>query len=100
MMNMFVENVKKWSIEKGIVPYSNAEKQFIKTVEEVGEIADALARGKVNDLKDAIGDTVVCLINLATLYGLDFNECCETAWLGIKDRKANMAGGFLVKEEK
>ena len=36
---------------------------------------------------DSLGDTAVCLINLATQMGLDFNECLEHAYNEIKDRK-------------
>jgi hypothetical protein len=33
------------------------------------------------------------------MSGLDINECCESAWIEIKDRKGRMvAGGAFVKE--
>ena len=39
------------------------------------------------------------LFSVATVAGMDFDDCCEHAWQQIKDRKGHMvAGGAFVKE--
>lgn len=39
------------------------------------------------------------LVDLTKASGLDFDDCCESAWLQIRDRKGHMvAGGAFVKE--
>jgi len=39
------------------------------------------------------------LVDVAKASGLDFDDCCESAWQTIKDRKGRMvAGGAFVKE--
>lgn len=42
---------------------------------------------------------MMLLDEVASMHGLRFNECCEAAWLEIKDRKGRMVeGGAFVKE--
>lgn len=63
------------------------EKQMLKVVEEVGEVAAALARNNKNDLRDGIGDVVVTLVILAIQNDMDLYECLNQAYNEIKDRK-------------
>ena len=44
---------------------ADSAKQMLKTVEEVGEVAGALAKRKRDKLQDGIGDVVVTLIILS-----------------------------------
>ena len=88
-----------WAADRGILKNSPPKDQFIKTVEETGEIAHALARGDKEALKDAIGDTFVTLILLSRMNGLDPVDCLQSAWDEIKDRKGEMKDGIFVKEE-
>ena len=159
----FQTNVQEWSEARGIYAHSTALAQALKAVSEVGELADATIKGDIDELRDAIGDVAVCLVNVAYMagvpiekrqlrkdevaeckvkvaahvshevtgvavdisydcgklqmiesvgasiaqlkscashHGLNFLECCETAWNEIKDRKGHMvAGGAFVKDE-
>lgn len=96
----FAANVKSWSEARGIYEHSSKHAQALKAVSEMGELADAVIKGDRDALKDAIGDVIVCLVNVAEMSGLDAEECCEAAWHEIKDRKGRMvAGGAFVKEE-
>jgi hypothetical protein len=48
---------------------------------------------------DAIGDTVVCLINVCALMDVNLTDCLEAAYNQIKDRRGYMnAEGIFVKE--
>ena len=97
-MNELVEKVKQWSIDKGL-DKAESSKQMLKTVEEVGEVAAALARGDMNELKDGIGDVVVTLIILAQQNGMELEECLEQAYGVVSKRTGKMVGGVFVKEE-
>lgn len=95
----FKNNVEKWSEDRGIYAHSTVEAQALKAVSEMGELADAVIKSRTDDLEDAIGDVVVCLINVAHMRGLDFESCCYKAWNEIKNRSGRMIpGGAFVKE--
>ncbi len=96
----FRNNVEGWAEARGIYAHSTQAAQALKAVSEMGELADAVIKNDLPGLEDAIGDVIVCLVNLAVMSGLDINECCESAWNEIKDRKGHMvAGGAFVKED-
>ena len=68
-MNKLIKQVEQWSIQKGL-DKADSSKQFLKVAEEVGEVAAALARNDINELRDGIGDVVVTLIILAQQNGM------------------------------
>ena len=68
-------------------------------VEEVGELAAALARANMELIKDSIGDIVVTLVSLCETMDIDFNECVRQAYDEIKDRKGKLVDGVFIKEE-
>jgi NTP pyrophosphatase (non-canonical NTP hydrolase) len=91
------ENVINWAKDKGLIKPENSSKQFIKTVEELGEVASALAKGNKEGFIDGIGDVVVTLIILAEQNGLDIEDCLEHAWNEIKDRTGKTVNGVFIK---
>ena len=97
-MNELVYLVEEWSKDKGL---NNADptKQFLKVSEEFGEIAAAMARGQHDELKDAIGDTIVTLIILSQQHGLTVEECLTQAYGVISKRTGKMVNGVFVKSE-
>jgi len=97
-VNELVELVEKWSKDKGL-DKAESSKQMLKVVEEVGEVAAALARNNVNELRDGIGDVVVTLIILAQQNDMDLHECLNEAYTEIAGRKGAMVNGVFVKEE-
>lgn len=97
-MNELVKQVEQWSIDRELHKQDPA-KQFLKVVEETGEVAEALAKGKPEELKDGIGDTIVTLIILAQQNELTVEECLQTAWDEIKDRKGKTVNGVFIKED-
>ena len=64
-MNQLVENVVNWAAERNLLKEENRSRQFMKVVEEVGEVAEGLAKNNEEMLKDGIGDVVVTLVILA-----------------------------------
>lgn len=67
--NEFVENVQQWAEARGIYEHSTPQAQLMKAFSEGGELADALIKGDLEGMQDAVGDAVVCLINYATMHG-------------------------------
>ena len=95
-MDKLVLNVEEWAKAKGL-DKAESSKQFLKVVEECGEVASALARGQEEELKDGIGDVIVTLIILAQQQGLTVEECLQTAYDEIKNRTGKMVDGVFVK---
>ncbi|EOJ19083.1 MazG-like family protein [Enterococcus faecalis] len=96
-MDELVKLVEEWAREKNL-DIAEPEKQMLKVVEEVGEVAAALARNNKNDLRDGIGDVVVTLVILAMQNDMDLYECLNQAYNEIKDRKGKNVNGVFVKE--
>lgn len=95
----FANNVLRWSGERGIIPNATAESQTLKALSEMGELADAVLKRDRAAIVDAIGDVLVCLVNVAALTGTSLEECCEAAWEQIKDRRGRLLpNGVFVKE--
>lgn len=99
--NEVTQNIKQWLADRQITSNSTSQAQFIKTVEEVGELASGLARNDKAMIEDAIGDVIVTLIAVATLEGTDIEKCMKLAYNEIKDRKGYLnSDGIFIKEEK
>ena len=91
--------VIRWSEARGIIPNSTPLAQAIKAVEEIDELVDALRNNNKEEAIDAIGDTVVCLINVCALLDVNLTDCLTAAYQQIKDRKGYMnEQGIFVKE--
>lgn len=95
-LQTLVNSVEEWSKNKGLHK-ADPNKQALKVFEEVGEVAAALARSDMHELKDGIGDTVVTLIILAQQNGMDLKECLNAAYDEIKYRTGKMVDGVFVK---
>ena len=91
--------IRDWAEERGIYEQGNSHTQYVKLMEEAGELAKALLDGNIDEVEDAIGDIVVVLTNLAELNDLKIERCIETAYNQIKNRKGIMSNGTFVKEQ-
>ena len=95
--NTLVSLVEYWSIDKELHEVESS-KQALKTFEEVGEVAAALARNNTDELRDGIGDVVVTLIILAQQNGMTLEECLTQAYSEIADRKGKTINGTFIKQ--
>ena len=91
------EKVKQWHYNRNLIHGSTDKDQYLKLIQEAGELSDNICKGK--DIADDIGDMLVVLINIAERNGLTLAQCLEVAWDDIKDRKGMMVDGVFVKEE-
>lgn len=93
-----VGKIKRWAYARHIIQESSAKDQFLKAVEEMGELSSAIAKRNREDAVDAFGDVLVCLINAAEIMGIGMDEALQYAYDEIKDRKGVMFQGVFVKE--
>ena len=82
--------------DRNLIDGSSDKDQYMKLIQEAGELSDSLCKGK--DIKDDIGDMMVVLINIMVRNNLTMNECLSVAYNDIKDRKGKMVDGVFVKE--
>jgi len=95
-VNMF-DNIRDWANKKGILSSGNPSTQYLKLMEEAGELAEGLLKNDDAEIKDAIGDMVVVLTNLSALKGWNIEDCIQLAYDEIKDRVGVMENGTFVK---
>ena len=90
--------IRQWADDRGIYKSGDAKTQYVKLIEEAGELAKALLKNDKPEIIDAIGDMVVVLTNLAALEGLKIEDCTLSAYNEIKDRDGSMQNGTFVKK--
>ena len=95
-----IEAVEKWASARRIVPNSTPHAQLLKTMSELGELADATLKDDDEGIVDGLGDVLVTLIIYARLQDVDLNSCLASAYQVIKDRKGHLTPeGVFVKQE-
>jgi NTP pyrophosphatase (non-canonical NTP hydrolase) len=93
------EPIRQWATEKGIYEKGDPKTQLIKLMEEMGELSVSVLKQKDDEFKDAIGDCVVVLTNLAKLKGFDIEDCINAAYDVIAKRTGKMVNGTFVKDK-
>lgn len=93
------EKILNWAKERNLLDPLNRQKQFIKLIEEVGELAQGIAKNDIVQIIDSIGDVQVVLIILSALYDLDNDKCLEHAYEQIKNRTGKTVNGIFIKDE-
>ena len=93
----YFDKIRDWAEDKGIYESGDPKTQYIKLMEEAGEVGRAILKDDTEEIKDGIGDMVVVLTNLAELNGLTIEECIESAYDVISKRKGKMINGTFVK---
>ena len=112
------EKILDWAKEKDLLHEGNAERQFMKFMEEVFEFRDEwllwvheynkCSYGEADDDPEVVelrgnmqlemGDIFVTLIILCDQLNLNLVECLDRAYYKIKDRKGKTINGTFVKE--
>ena len=90
------EDIRKWGEIRGLGEASS-EIQYFRFLEEATEIYEAMINNDEDEFKDAIGDTIVTLINLAKTKGYDAEDCLAEAFGVIKLRKGINKNGSFVR---
>lgn len=111
------ENVEEWAKDKDLLHSENADKQFMKFIEEVFEFKSEMDYLKImgqntadvyedyeyietqENMKLEMGDIFVTLIVLCKQLGIDCVECLQLAYDKISKRKGVTKDGIFIKEE-
>ena len=101
-----------WSKDKDLLHAENADKQFMKFIEEVFEFKTeydifwheverqgGISREMINSLLLEMGDIFVTLIVLCRQIGIEPIKCLDMAYEKIKGRTGKTINGVFVKEE-
>ena len=80
------QDVRTWASIRGV---NNVEPQtqYQRFLQEGVEIHKAMIDDDKDEIVDAIGDTIITLINLANAYNLKAEDCLRSAFNVIKLRK-------------
>lgn len=90
--------IRVWAKERGIYDKGDDRTQYVKLMEEAGELAQALLKNDEPEIKDAIGDMVVVLTNLSHMKGFNIEDCIQSAYDVISKRTGKMQNGTFVKD--
>ena len=118
------ESIRNWAEKRGIYDKGDTKTQFLKLIEEVGELGKAILTKDIAETKDAIGDIIIVLTNLTELANKDIfvkeyyedivgdggrpilqqesldisiEDCVNSAYEVIAKRTGKMENGTFVK---
>ena len=99
--NMYIEavigKICGWHHDRNLIHGSTDSQQFLKLIEEFGELAESIAKGK--SIKDDVGDIVVVLVNICERHNISLKSCLEQAYEDIRHRTGRMVDGIFIKEQ-
>lgn len=90
--------VESWGTTRGLTGPDNSRNQLLKTMAELGELADATLKNNRVEMVDGLGDVLVTLILYASAERLDLVACLESAWQEIKNRTGETVNGVFIKD--
>lgn len=97
-LDTLAANITGWAHDRNLIEGSTTQAQFVKLIEEIGELAAGIAKNRPVQVQDSIGDAFVVLTILAAQSGFDMQTCVSFAWDEIKHRKGRMVDGIFVKD--
>mgnify|MGYP001001047994 CR=1 FL=1 len=63
-LQQLIKNIEQWAEDRNLIEGSTPQKQFIKLMEEFGELCSGVAKNKPDVIKDSIGDCFVVTVIL------------------------------------
>lgn len=91
--------VIQWAEARRILPNSTSQTQLLKTMSELGELADAIIKRDKPGIVDGLGDVLVTLIIVAAKEDVDLVACLKSAYNEIKARTGTMMpNGVFIKD--
>ena len=91
--------IRNWAKDRNLYQKGDSKTQYVKLMEEAGELAQALLKQNKPEIKDAIGDMVIVLANLSELEGFKIEDCINESFNVISKRTGKMVNGTFVKDE-
>jgi NTP pyrophosphatase (non-canonical NTP hydrolase) len=90
--------IRTWAHERGLYDKGDTKTQYLKLMEEAGELGRAILKDDEVEFVDAIGDMVVVLTTLAHLGNVSIEQCIDEAYRVISKRTGKMQNGTFVKD--
>ena len=103
--------IEQWAKDKDLLHAENADKQFMKFIEEVFEFKTeydifwheverqgSISREMINSLLLEMGDIFVTLIVLCRQIGIEPTKCLDMAYEKIKGRTGKTVNGIFIKQ--
>lgn len=92
------EKIEQWIKDRNL-DTTSPDKQTLKLMEEVGELAEALLENNREAIVDALGDILVVMLNLHSLLNTTFEEALNHAWKEIENRKGVTVNGVFIRND-
>lgn len=70
-LTQLIKNIENWAEDRNLIEDSTPKKQFIKLLEEFGELCSGVSKNKIDVVKDSIGDCFVVMVILAKQFKRD-----------------------------
>lgn len=97
MIKELINDVEEWGKARDLHT-GDKKAQYIKIVEEVGELGASIIREDTDGIIDGIGDAVVTLIISAMQHGYTLEYCLAYAYDEIKDRTGVTTENGFIKD--
>ena len=95
-----LQSIEDWAIARGLATPPEADRaQLVKLGEEYGELCQGDLKQRREQIKDSIGDMYVVMTIYCLQHDIDFQECVQSAYDTIKNRKGKTVNGTFVKEQ-
>ena len=72
-MEELIKKIENWAEERNLINGSTPQKQFIKLMEEFGELCAGISKNKLDIIKDSLGDCFVVIVILAKQTNSEFD---------------------------
>lgn len=91
--------IETWALDKGIMDKGTPMAQALKTLEETTELCVAVNSNDSSEIIDSIGDILVTLIIQCKMQNINMEQCLNSAYNIISQRKGKMVNGQFVKDK-
>lgn len=95
------EKIREWAKQRELDKKGDIKTQFVKLLEEVGELSRAILNNDEKEISDAVGDIIIVLTNFVLISNIDdgiIEICIDKAYDEIKDRKGKIINNTFKKE--
>lgn len=80
-LTKLIKNIENWAEARNLIEGSTPKKQFIKLMEEFGELCSGVSKNKIDVIKDSIGD---CFVVLTILSAQRNRNEINISWVAVK----------------
>lgn len=90
------EDVRQWGAKRDLGE-AEFQSQYQRVLQEIVEIHEAFIDDDMDEVSDAIGDSLVTLINLAKTVNMKAEDCLDGAFDVIELRKGLTKKGSFIR---